>query len=363
MKYLNTRIEKTMDSVLQKADAMFITDNVNRRYVFGFDSSAGFGYISKNKCLLYLDSRYFEKAKIQQSRGGISSLVSIFEMDKPIYDILKNLVAEDNTQKLLYENRRMTCFEYSILKKKIDNVTLCEADGLIEIIRAAKDDYEITRICDAQKITDDAFKHICLFIKRGMTEKEIVLELEYFMRKNGADDVAFNTICVSGTKSSMPHGEPDNTVVDNGFLTLDFGAKRDGYCSDMTRTLCIGNPTSEMRTIYDTVLNAQESAFAEIKPGVTGKTVDLAARNVIYNAGYKGCFGHSTGHSIGLEVHESPNFSPREERIIPAGAVLSVEPGIYLEGKCGVRIEDLVFLTENGYKNLTNSTKEFIILR
>lgn len=364
MSYLDDRIEKVRNAVLKKADAMLVTDDITRAYIFGFRSTAGYGYLSKNLCELYLDFRYYEKAKLLQQKGGISDFVTIRLAESPRSEILKKLIVSDKAGSILFENKRMTFEDYEVLRRQVDNdIELCKAEDVIEKIRAVKDDFELARICEAQRITDLGFSHICSYIKRGMTENDIALELEFFMRKNGAEGLAFNTICVSGTKSSMPHGEPDDTIVGDGFLTLDFGARVDGYCADMTRTLCVGTPNEEMKKIYDTVLSAQQAAFSQIKANVLGKTVDDAARNVIYNAGYKGCFGHSTGHSLGLEIHEKPCFSPSEERTVPSGAVLSVEPGIYIEGKYGVRIEDIVFLTENGYKNLTNSTKEFIIIK
>ncbi len=363
MNCFDKRIEK-LRKKLPKDSAILVTDDISRRYLFGFNSSAGYGYISSDKSVLYLDFRYFEKAKIAQSEGKTSKACVIKEADVSMKEAVGKLLCEDKAEGLLYENRRMTCFAFDGLKKSFaDKVSLEACEDMIDTLRAVKDEYELERIVEAQRITDLGFAHIARFIKKGMTENEIALELEFFMRKNGAQGLAFNTICVSGKKSSLPHGEPDESVVGDGFLTLDFGARFDGYCADMTRTFCVGNPTSEMKNIYDTVLAAQKAAFEKICGGVVGKEVDLAARNVIYGAGYEGCFGHSTGHSLGLEVHECPNFSPREEAVVPTGAVLSVEPGIYIEGKYGVRIEDIVFLTENGYKNLTNSTKDIIILK
>ncbi|MBE6570910.1 MAG: aminopeptidase P family protein [Ruminococcaceae bacterium] len=362
MNYFDLRIEKLREK-LPPDTALLVTDDISRRYFSGFASSAGYMYISKNCCVLALDFRYFEKAKIAQTQGKMSKDVQLVEANISRKEIVCKLIEKDNTTHLLYENCRTTCKAFEGLKNDFGGVAeLVPAENMIELLRAQKDEHELSRIVEAQRITDLGFDHICRIIKRGMTENEIALELEFFMRKNGASGLAFSTICVSGAKSSMPHGEPDETVVSDGFLTLDFGASFDGYCSDMTRTLCVGKPTAEMLRIYDTVLAAQDAAFSKIHGGVVGKEVDAAARDLIYGAGYEGCFGHSTGHSLGLEIHECPNFSPREESKIPSGAVLSVEPGIYVEGKCGVRIEDIVFLTENGYKNLTNSTKDIIIL-
>lgn len=363
MNSLDKRIEKIRLITKEKNCAMLITDDVSRHYVFGFSSSAGYGYISENVCNLYLDFRYFEKAVVLQKNGKISKLVNICKAEKSKADVLKALAKSDGISEIMFEDLRTVYSDYKSLSELLlPEIKLVEAGDILQSMRAEKDEQELSKISAAQEITDFSFSYICGYIKKGMTEKQVANELEFFMKKNGAEDIAFSTICVSGKKSSMPHGEPDDTVISDGFLTLDFGAKFDGYCSDMTRTVCIGKPTDKMKKIYDIVLSAQNAAFSKIKSGVCGADVDNAARSIISDAGYSECFGHSTGHSLGLEIHESPSFSPREVRKIPANAVLSVEPGIYLEGNCGVRIEDIVIITENGYKNLTKSTKEFIII-
>jgi Xaa-Pro aminopeptidase len=364
MNYLDKRIEKVRNAVLGVSDSVLITDDITRRYVFNFDSSAGYGIISRNRCELYLDFRYYEIACIAKKNGKISKDVEIKEAKLPLSEVIKSFINEEKITDLLYENTRMTVSAFDDLERSVGGLcSLSKAGDLFDDLRAVKDDYELQRMVEAQRITDMSFDHIVSFIKKGMTEKEIALELEYFMKKNGSQGLAFDIICVSGTKSSLPHGKPDNTIVNDGFLTLDFGAKFDGYCADMTRTLCIGKPDSEMINIYNTVLSAQNAAFEKIKPGVLGCEVDKAARDLIDSAGYAGRFGHGLGHGLGLEVHENPSFSKNYTGKISKGSVLSVEPGIYIEGKCGVRIEDVVFLTENGYKNLTNSTKDIIILK
>lgn len=363
MNFLDKRLE-TVCAALNDGDALYITDDITRRYLFNFPSTAGIGYITKSKCLLLLDFRYYERALCRQKQGEISKSVTIIEQTESVASFLKRRIAEDSVRRLYFEDRRMTQADFCSLRAQIGD--LCELAPMgdrIERCRAVKDEYELARIMQAQRITDAAFSYALSIIRRGMTERELALELEFFMRKNGADALAFDTICVSGKKSSMPHGEPEDIPIDDGFLTMDFGARFDGYCSDMTRTVCIGTPTDEMRFVYDTVFAAQKAAIEAARGGIKGKTVDKAARDVINGAGFEGCFGHATGHSLGLEIHESPNFSPREEQIVPCGAVISVEPGIYLPDKGGVRIEDIVFLTENGCKILTNSTKEFIIIK
>ena len=244
--------------------------------------------------------------------------------------------------------------------KAILNTTL---DDAIRKQRIVKSDEEVKRICDAQAITDATFEHILPYIKEGVTEREIALEIEFFMRKEGADGNAFNPIVVTGANGSQCHGIPGNTQIKKGdLITMDTGAMLAGYHSDMTRTVALGHVTEEMRRVYDTVLRAQLAGIAASHAGASGKSVDGAARDIITEAGYGPYFGHSYGHSLGLEIHEAPNCTPRNENPIPAGAVCSAEPGIYIPGKFGVRIEDVVIVEENGCKDITKSPKELIIL-
>ena len=285
MNYLDLRIENIRKAILSRADAMLITSDVTRRYAFGFPSSAGIGYISAGRCELYLDFRYFEKACVLQNNGGISKAIEIKEISAPRSRIISEIIKADKAERLLYEDKRLSCFEFEGLKKELSekcDVELLPCGNTIDSLRARKDGHELERIAEAQRITDLAFSHIISYIRSGLRtgigfrECDVALELEYFMRKNGAGGLAFDTICVSGEKSSMPHGEPDETVISDGFLTMDFGARFDGYCADMTRTVCIGNPNAEMKKIYDTVLEAQNAAFSKISGGVQGKTVDGA---------------------------------------------------------------------------------------
>ena len=230
-------------------------------------------------------------------------------------------------------------------------------------LRAIKDADEINKIITAQEITDKAFSYILGRIEEGRSEKELALELEFFIRNNGADNVSFNIVFVSGKNSSLPHGVPTNKKLNKGdFITIDFGADIDGYKSDMTRTVALGNISESQKEIYEVVLNAQESAINAINSGKVCSDIDKIARNIIKNAGYDNFFGHALGHSVGLDIHESPSFSPLCNEIIKPGMVLSVEPGIYIPDNYGVRIEDLVVITGKGIKNLTKSNKSLIIL-
>ena len=211
----------------------------------------------------------------------------------------------------------------------------------------------------AQELTDKAFKYILGILSTDITENDVAAELEYFMRKNGAEDKSFETIAISAEKTSLPHGVPSNNKIKKGFFTMDFGATIDGYHSDMTRTVCIGKADDEMKKLYNTVLESQLKALKFLKAGVNCKDADKVARDIIYKD-YKGYFGHSLGHSVGLEVHEMPALSPNCDRILVPGNIVTVEPGIYIPGKYGTRIEDMVLICENGIKNFTKSPKELI---
>ena len=215
----------------------------------------------------------------------------------------------------------------------------------------------------AQRIAERALDQILGEIRPGVTEKEIAARLQYLMLHYGASDMSFDPIVVSGPNGSLPHGVPSERVIGRGeFVTMDFGCVYRGYCSDMTRTVAVGFATEEMQTVYNTVLAAQKAGIAAAKAGVTGREVDGAARAVIEAAGYGDCFGHSFGHGVGVEIHEAPNASPMNDKPLPAGAVISAEPGIYLPGRLGVRIEDVILLTEEGCRNMTKAPKELLVL-
>lgn len=358
-----TRIEKIKNKLCKIADGMIITSDSNRLYASGFNSSAGYILLSENESTLFLDSRYYEMAKIAQKQELLQPEINIVLAEKKRAEYICEFCERNSVKILAYEDKNFTVFDYGNLKNELNGkCTVIGVGDMIEECRISKDNDEIQKIINAQKITDGAFLHILKYITPNVSEIDVALELEYYMRKNGSSGLAFETICVSGKKSSLPHGKPENIPLGKGFLTMDFGAKYKGYCADMTRTVCIGTPTDEMRKIYNTVLEAQNRAFNEIFAGVTGKRVDAAARDYIYSKGYKGCFGHSTGHSLGIDIHENPNFSPNCNTEIPSNAVLSVEPGIYIEGKFGVRIEDIVKICDFGMENLTKSPKELIII-
>ena len=314
--------------------------------------------MTENKAILFVDFRYFEKAKKTVLNMEVV-LANNFLAD------IKELLKTENIKKVLLETDFVNLDSFERTKNAFEGIevssdnTLSQAIGGLRQIKSAE---EIECIKKSQEITDNAFAHILNYIKAGVTEREIALELEFFMRKTGSEGVAFDTIAVSGKSSSLPHGVPTDKPLEVGdFLTMDFGAVYNGYCSDMTRTVAIGYVTDEQQKVYDTVLNAQLSALKEIAPNKVCKEIDKIARDII-NKEFEGCFGHGLGHSVGLEIHENPALNTRDETLLKAGIIMTVEPGIYLPDKFGVRIEDMVLITDTSHENLTKSPKELIII-
>lgn len=340
------------------ADGALFADGVNRRYVTGFQSSAGFALCFENKTFLILDMRYAVAAEEKQLEG-----VTVVRGVDGISAALEKLVTEYGVKSLIIESTAVTLSELDGLKEALPNVAFVPVASINGEARQIKTAFEIDCVKKAQAITDKCFTHILGYIKRGMTEREVAAEMEYFMKKNGADGLAFETIAVSGLKSAFPHGVPgDEVLTENGFFTMDFGAAYNGYCSDMTRTVVLGKASDEMRRIYETVLEGQRRGIAAIRDGVNCREVDAAARDYIYAQGYEGRFGHSTGHSLGLEIHESPVCSTRSKGVLKAGMFMTVEPGIYVEGLGGVRIEDTVLVTADGCEDIASSPKQLIEL-
>ncbi len=350
-----SRLDVLRKRLPQKADALLITDELNIRYLGGFDYTDGFLLIARDKAFLFADSRYIEVAKRDADKD-----FEVVLLNKRRTEHIKEILGDKAT--VFYEDNSTTCATLSAYLRGLENTVFLPAGAIVEEMRNVKDDCEKQSIIKAQRIAEAAFEHILGYISPDVTEKDVALELEFFMRKNGADGVAFDTIAVSGSASSMPHGVPRNVKLEKGFLTMDFGAKVNGYCSDMTRTVCIGEPTAEMKKVYDTVLAAQTAALEYISAGKKCADADKTARDIINEAGYGKCFGHSLGHGVGLYIHEGISLSPRSTGVLEAGNVVTVEPGIYLEGKFGVRIEDMVYVTEKGNENLTKAKKELIVI-
>ena len=314
--------------------------------------------VTAQGCFYFTDSRYIEAANHLITGAEIA----MTGRSRNYRAMVQEVVDRCRIRKLGFEEGYLSVADYNLWKEGL-TAELVPAQKLVDALRAAKDDGEIALMTKAQEITDRAFSEILKFIQPGMTEQEIAAKLQYDMLRFGAEKMSFDPIVVSGPNGSLPHGIPSAKQVQQGeFITMDFGCKYGGYCSDMTRTVALGEPTGEMRKVYQTVLEAQLAGIAVTKAGVPGKSIDAAARKVIEDAGYGEYFGHGYGHSLGIEIHESPNANTRDETLLPVGAVVSAEPGIYLPGKFGVRIEDVTVLTADGCMVLTKSPKELIIL-
>ncbi len=344
--------------ILKKREisAVIITDELNIGYLCDFRFSDGFLLIDGEEAYLVTDFRYFEEA------GARCADAFKVVMPDDRIAFIKDFLQKGDHAHLGFESGTMTVAAYNRYADLLPVSLLPMGDILIEM-RAVKTPAEIEKIKAAQAITDQAFDHILHTITPDITEREIALELSYFMKKMGAEGDSFEIIAVSGDASALPHGKCRNQKVSKGFLTMDFGCIYDGYCSDMTRTVCIGKADKEMKRLYETVLRAQAEALSVIKAGETGAFVDGVARGYIERAGYKNAFGHGLGHGVGLYIHEVPSLSFRAtEKRLEAGNIVTVEPGIYLMGKYGCRIEDMGLVTNDGFENFTHSPKELIEL-
>ncbi len=352
-------IEKLASDVLNENEAIVVSSKVNRRYLTSFASSAGYLYITKEEAYLLVDFRYIEAA--QKAKNVKVEMFTDFSIS------LVELSKKHNIKKVYFENDELSFSVYNKYQKLLEQEsvevdtenTLSEA---LKKIRQIKSEFELSKMREAQRLTDATYDYILPRIKEGLTEKEIALDMEFFMRKNGAFSVSFDLIIVAGANSSLCHGVPgENKVKKGDFITMDTGCVVDGYCSDMTRTVALGSVSEEQKDVYDTVLKAQLAATEAILPGAVCCDIDKIARDII-DAKYPDCFGHGLGHSLGLLVHETPNFNRLDKTVLQPGMILTNEPGIYLQGKFGVRIEDMVLVTENSRDIFTKSTKELVIL-
>ena len=350
-----SRIKK-IQNILERGTAALIMSPANRFYLTGFRSSAGYVVVTPENAVFLTDFRYFEKAKSVIKACETVMLTKFSEQVKTIIGNAEKLYIETDVVSV----SQFSDFAASLGVKISDDKKLSRLLGLMRSIKTKE---EIDNIKAAQKITDDTFQYILPRITSGRTECEIMLDMEFFMRKSGSEGVAFDFIVVSGKNSSLPHGVPTDKRIEKGdFITMDFGAVVNGYRSDMTRTVAVGSASEEQKTVYNTVLKAQLAAIEAARTGVICKEVDKIARDIIGAAGYNGCFGHGLGHSVGLDIHENPSFNMRDETPLEEGMVITVEPGIYIENKFGVRIEDMIIITENGNENITKSPKELIVL-
>ena len=344
-------------SLLSEGQGLLLTSRYSRHYGAEFDIAEGVAVVSKNGCRYFTDSRYIESAE-----NGIQGFEVLDIKGHGYIKRLNDAIADFSITELGFEEPSLTYADYMLYDKEL-NCRLVPRNAEINGFRGTKEDWELELMRKAQAITDKAFAEVCPRIKVGMTELQLQAELIYCLYKNGATGLAFDPIVVSGPNTSLPHGVAGERVIREGdFITMDFGASYMGYCSDMTRTVAVGHATEEMVKVYNTVLEAQLAGLAASRAGVPGAEVDAAARKVITEAGYGEYFGHGYGHSLGLEVHEAPNPNPKNPEPMPVGAVASAEPGIYLPGKFGVRIEDTCVYLEDGIEILTGSPKELIII-
>lgn len=352
---------KSLQKHISSDEAFLITSDVNRFYFTGFSSSAGSVFVTKNNAYLIVDFRYGEAAQKKVK----TCKVIVF---KRLFDTIKEICAEEKIKTINIECENVSVAEANNFQREFNKfgVSLSKTsllDALIHNLRLIKSKDEITMIKKAQHITEKAYNEVLNYVKPGVTEREIALELEYLMRKKGADGVSFDLITISGKNTSLPHGVPGDNVIKNGdFFLSDIGATYNGYHSDMTRTVAVGYATDEMQDIYNIVLNAQLKALDEVKAGVKASHIDETARNIIEKYGYGDCFGHSTGHGVGLDIHEQPTVYKTNETILSKGMIITVEPGIYIPNKFGVRIEDMMSVTTNGCDNFAKIDKSLIIL-
>lgn len=349
---------KTIQENLNTDEALIIASDSNRYYLTGFKSSAGTLFITKNKAFLLIDSRYYNRAK-----NNIKTLEVMLSVG--LISEINELINDNCIKQIFIEPNQITLSRFKNLSDSLNTNILSDDkfDLIISDMRAVKDKDEIDNVIAAQKITDETFDYILSRISIGRTEREIMLDMEYYIRKLGSDGVAFDFIVVSGKNSANPHGVPTDRRIKSGdFITMDFGAVINGYRSDMTRTVAVGGVSDEQIFVYNTVLEAQKLALNSIKSGAICKDIDSIARNHIAENGYKDCFGHGLGHSVGIDIHEFPAFNTRDLTVLKPGMVLTVEPGIYIPDKFGVRIEDMIVVTRDGCNNLTKSPKNLIII-
>ena len=353
-------IARIREEMLRRGlDAVLVTDEKNQRYAAGFPFTDGAVLVGREKAYLITDSRYIEAA---EKAVDPSVEVRLFDQKHPLMARLKEALAESGAHKVAAEDEKLSHAGFLGWEKKL-GLTLLPAGDLFQLLRAVKSEEEIASMIRAQRISEAALEEVLSIIRPGMTEREVAAELVYRMLRHGSEGNSFDPIVVTGAKTSMPHGVPGDEVIREGdFVTMDFGSLKDGYCSDMTRTVAVGYATEEMKNVYDVVLRAQLAGIAAAKAGVLGKDIDGAARKVIADAGYGAYFGHGFGHCLGLDIHERPIAGPSGSVPMPAGCLSSAEPGIYLPGKFGVRIEDVMIIREDGAEVITKAPKEELII-
>lgn len=347
---------------------LFVTNTTNVRYLCGFSGSNGSILLGTDDAHFFSDGRYETQAGEQVEGAEIF----IYATPDEFQDALRKSLGTDRA-KVAFEASHVSVLRspqsgdgrpsVEELEGYFESHELVPSKGWVEEIRRVKDDGEIRLIKAAAELADAGFAHIVERVKVGKTERELALELEFFMRKSGADGVSFELIVAAGERSALPHARPTDKSVEKGrYLLFDLGCKVDGYCSDLTRTVIVGSADERHREIYDLVLKAEEASLAAVRSGVTGLDLDQIARDIITDGGYRDAFSHGLGHGVGLDVHEDPRLSRISKDTLQAGNVVTVEPGVYLAGWGGVRIEDLVYVQAQGSEVLSAAPKELLVL-
>jgi len=351
-------LDKYLSLLNNEVNGLLLTSRYARHYGAEFDIAEGVAIVSKKGCRYFTDSRYIESAEKGIQGFEVLPINQFTGFVKRINDAIEDF----GITTLGFEEKYLSVEELMGYEREL-HAKLVPFNKEIYGFRGIKEEWELDLMRKAQEITDKAFSEVITRIKPGMTELQLQAELIYCLYKNGGQGLSFDPIVVSGPNTSLPHGVAGERVIQEGdFVTMDFGCLYHGYCSDMTRTVAVGYATEEMKTVYETVLAAQLAGIAVTKAGTIGRDIDAAARKVITDAGYGQYFGHGYGHSLGLEVHEGPNPNPGNANPMPAGAVCSAEPGIYIPGKFGVRIEDVTIVKEDGCEIITGSPKNLIIV-
>lgn len=347
-----TKFETLQAHFPEGVDAFITSDEKTCFYLSEFLFSDGMVFVTRKNAYLFTDFRYIEAAETE-ARGCRVSVGSRYEE-------IRKIIAEEGVETVGFEDDLLSVAALERLKKEFSDCAFVPMGSVVRTLAEYKTEREMELVRGAQAITDDAFAAVLSLLRPDMTETDVAAEIEYQMKKRGASGTSFDTIAVSGTNSARPHGVPRPVMLEKGFLTMDFGCIWHGYCSDMTRTVVVGQADNEMKKVYGTVLSAQRAALSAACEGMTGAELDKVARDVIGAAGYEGCFGHGLGHGVGIYIHENPRVSPAGKTKLARGHIFTVEPGIYLKGKYGVRIEDMVQMTENGPVDITKSPKELI---
>ncbi|MGI6703386.1 MAG: M24 family metallopeptidase [Clostridia bacterium] len=355
---MENRLAKAKDLLRREGlDGLLVQSPANRRYLSGFTGTAGSLLITEGESIILTDFRYTRQAKEQ------CALFTATEYKSDVWEALSGLLKEHSIKRMGFEDGFITYRQYLDMKKRLEGADTVPVGESLNLLRMVKDDSEMRLMRKAAEISEKALEYAMPLIRPGTTEREISKALVSYMIQAGCSGPAFEFIVASGWRSAMPHGVASDKEIEYGdFVTIDFGGKYQGYCSDMTRTFVVGRCSPKQKEVYDTVLTAQLTAIERLRAGITGREADEAARSSIEKAGYGRCFGHGLGHGVGLKIHEAPALSPRGDIVLKPGMAVTVEPGVYIEGFGGVRIEDLVIVKENGVENLNSMGKELIVL-